>query len=58
VIVTGKYKGGFEGAALIPELVSVNEVVIVFPSDTIVALTVFVIEHVAVLLVVNVQPCR
>lgn len=48
VIVTAKYKGGFVGGALTPELVSVYDVVVVCPSTTSTSLIVFIREHVTV----------
>ena len=56
MIVTVKYRGGFVGGPLTPELVSVYEVVVVCPSTTSTSLMVFVREHVTVSVLEKVQP--
>lgn len=56
MIVTAKYRGGFVGGALTPELVSVYEVVVVFPSSTRTSLIVLIKEHVTVSVLENVHP--
>jgi len=57
-MVTGKYRGGFVGGALTPELVSVYEVVVVCPPTTSTSLIVFIKEHVTVSMLEKVQPSR
>ena len=58
MIVTVRYRGGFVGGALTPELVSVYEEVVVCPPTTSTSLTVFIREHVTVSVLEKVQPSR